>query len=106
MGRVILMFQPSEENGRGAAAVIADPKFKLIKPDWVFSLHNAPGLEFATAKLAFGPANCASRGIRIRLAGRTAHAASPADGLPPMRALSQLMTAFEELGSGKVLGTP
>ncbi len=43
-GRVILMFQPAEEDGSGAAAVIADPQFAEIAPDWAFSLHNYPGV--------------------------------------------------------------
>ena len=43
-GRVVLLFQPAEETGAGAAAVIADPRFAEITPDYAFSLHNLPGL--------------------------------------------------------------
>jgi amidohydrolase len=103
-GRVVLMFQPAEEDGAGAAAVIADPRYAGIKPDWAFSLHNAPEVEFGFARLGVGPANCASRGIRIRLIGSTAHASRPADGRSPMRAISELMPALEACGSGKPLG--
>lgn len=70
-GRAILMFQAAEENGAGAAAVLADPKFADIKPDLVFSLHNFPGLRFGHAALRSGPVNCASRGMRILLSGKT-----------------------------------
>ncbi|TKT78240.1 amidohydrolase [Aquamicrobium sp. LC103] len=103
-GRVVLMFQPAEENGAGAVAVVADPRYPEIKPDWAFSLHNAPELEFGSAKLGVGPANCASRGIRIRLTGSTAHASRPADGRSPMLAISELMPALLACGSGKPLG--
>lgn len=103
-GRVILMFQPAEENGAGAAAVVADPRYADIKPDWAFSLHNAPDLEFGLARVSVGPANCASRGIRIRLSGSTAHASRPKDGRSPMRAISELMPALEACSSGKPLG--
>ena len=103
-GRVILMFQPAEENGAGAAAVVADPRYPDIKPDWAFSLHNAPEVEFGVAKLGAGPANCASRGIRIQLTGSTAHASRPADGRSPMLALSELMPKLQASGSGKPLG--
>ncbi|MGO4622652.1 M20/M25/M40 family metallo-hydrolase [Ensifer sp. 2YAB10] len=41
-GRAILMFQPAEENGAGAAEVLSDPQFTEIKPDLVFSLRNFP----------------------------------------------------------------
>ena len=42
-GRVALLFQPAEETGKGARAVIADPKFEEIRSDLVLSLHNLPG---------------------------------------------------------------
>jgi amidohydrolase len=45
-GRVVLMFQPAEENGSGARAVVADPHFADIAPDWAFAIHNEPGLSF------------------------------------------------------------
>ena len=43
-GRAVLLFQPAEEDGSGAEAVIADPKFAAIAPDFCFALHNMPGL--------------------------------------------------------------
>src|SRR5690606_35881140 len=42
-GRVVLLFQPAEENGAGAVQVLKDKKFKKITPDYVFALHNLPG---------------------------------------------------------------
>ena len=56
-GRAVLLFQPAEENGAGAAAVIADPKFAEIAPDYAFSLHNKPGLPLGYITLSEGPAN-------------------------------------------------
>jgi len=103
-GRVILMFQPAEEDGAGAATVIADPRYSEIKPDWAFSLHNAPDVNFGSARLGSGHVNCASRGIWIRLTGSTAHASRPTDGRSPMKAISELMPALEACGSGKPLG--
>ncbi|MEO9338847.1 amidohydrolase [Mesorhizobium sp. SB112] len=103
-GRVVLMFQPAEENGAGAAAVIADSRYPEIKPDWAFSLHNISGIDFGIAKLGPGPTNCASRGAWIRLTGSTAHASRPADGRSPMNAISELMPALEACGSGELLG--
>jgi amidohydrolase len=103
-GRVILMFQPAEENGAGAAAVVADPRYPEIKPDWAFSLHNMPEVPFGIGKLGAGPANCASRGIRVRLTGSTAHASRPADGISPMKALAELMPAIEACRSNTPLG--
>ena len=42
-GKVVLMFQPSEENGQGARAVVSDARYKQIKPDLAFAIHIEPG---------------------------------------------------------------
>src|SRR5690606_16597873 len=72
-GRVVLMFQPAEETGNGASDVIADPRYARIAPDYAFSLHNLPGTSFGHVRLKPGVVNCASRGMRIVLKGKTAH---------------------------------
>lgn len=99
-GRVVLMFQPAEENGMGAAAVLADPNFAPLTPDFSFSLHNMPGVPLGAVAIAEGPVNCASRGIRIALTGRTAHASQPETGVAPTRALAQLIEGFSQLNFG------
>lgn len=103
-GRVVLLFQPAEETGKGAAAVIADPRFTQITPDFAFSLHNFPGMAVGALGLCAGPANCASRGMRIRLMGRTSHAAAPLDGLSPAGAITRLLPGLAGLSSGADLG--
>lgn len=102
-GRVLLMFQPAEENGAGAAAVIADPKFREIAPDIAFSLHNMPGLPLGQVELAEGPVNCASRGMRLVMTGRTAHASMPETGVAPTLAVARLLPALTALGRGGAL---
>ena len=99
-GRAVLLFQPAEENGAGAAAVLRDPRFQQIAPDLAFATHNLPGLALGRAALAAGPVNCASRGMRISLSGRTAHASTPENGISPMRALASLMSSLTSLGGG------
>ncbi len=104
-GRVVLLFQPAEENGAGAAAVIADTQFPEIAPDYAFSMHNMPGLKFGAVALAEGPVNCASRGMRCILAGKTAHASMPETGVSPMAAVARLMPALTALGRGLPMDT-
>lgn len=99
-GRVILMFQPAEEDGSGAAAVLADPRFAEITPDWAFALHNMPKNPLGRAFIAPGPANCASEGLRVRFTGRTAHASQPETGVSPAPALSELMPRALAAGPG------
>ena len=102
-GRAILMFQPAEEDGSGAAAVVADPRFPEIAPDVTFALHNLPGMPFGRAALVEGPVSCASRGMRVVLTGKTAHASMPEFGVSPVHALSQLMPALTALGGGSTM---
>lgn len=102
-GRAVLLFQPAEETGAGAAAVLADPAFAAITPDWAFALHNMPGLPLGHVSLAEGPANCASVGLKIALAGRTAHASMPEDGISPAPAIAWLIPALSALGPGGAL---
>lgn len=101
-GRAVLLFQPAEEDGSGAAAVVADPKFREIAPDLAFALHNLPGLPLGKAALTEGPVNCASRGLRIVLSGKTAHASMPEFGISPVNAVAKLMPALTALGGGGI----
>ena len=103
-GRVVLLFQPAEETGAGAAAVMDDERFEQIRPDYAFSLHNLPGLPLGHIWLKEGIANCASRGLKISLTGKTAHASMPETGTSPMRAIAGLMPALTELSRGTVAG--
>ncbi|WP_424932162.1 amidohydrolase [Amaricoccus macauensis] len=98
-GRAILLFQPAEENGEGARAMLADPRVPALAPDWIFALHNLPGLSFGHVSLAEGQFACASGGMRVAFQGRAAHASSPETGISPRAALARLMEALPALGS-------
>ena len=99
-GRCVLMFQPAEEDGSGARAVVADPKFGTIRPDWAFAIHNEPGLPFGYVGIRPGLINCASRGLAISLKGRTSHAAEPELASSPVTALPEMLSTLDDLGGG------
>ena len=99
-GRVVLMFQPAEEDGSGAKAVVADPAYQAISPDWAFAIHNEPGLPFGYVGTKAGIINCASLGLAITLKGKTSHAAEPELGTSPIQILDQLLPQLKELGVG------
>lgn len=102
-GRVILLAQPAEEDGSGAAAVLADPRFADLRPDWAFALHNLPGAPLGACWLVAGPMNCASVGMRVVLSGRTAHAAEPEAALTPAPVLARLIPGLAAMGMGGAL---
>lgn len=90
-GRVVLLFQPAEETGEGARAVLADPRFADIRPDWAFALHNMPGLPLGHVAVAAGPVACASVGLHVVLQGREAHAAQPETGVSPVPVVQAML---------------
>ena len=90
-GQVVLLFQPAEENGQGAFSVINDEKFKNINIDYVFALHNLPGFPKGEIILKNGTFSAASKGMIIKLVGKTSHAAEPESGNSPAIAMSNIV---------------
>ncbi len=99
-GQLVLLFQPAEETGKGAAAVINDPKFQQLKPDFAFALHNLPGYDKKQVFVRNGIFASASTGVEIRLQGKTSHAAHPEQGNNPDRALAALINRLNSLTEG------
>lgn len=96
-GRVVLLFQPAEETGAGAWAVLQTPAFQEIAPDHVFALHNLPGLSMGQVVVRPGIFAAASVGLEVKLYGRESHAAEPENGLNPGEGMSELIQAFNAL---------
>lgn len=90
-GRVHLLFQPAEENGVGAKAVLSDSKFKGITPDFVYALHNLPGYPLHEIVVKENAFTCAVNSIIIHLKGKTSHAAEPEYGLNPAKAMAEII---------------
>lgn len=102
-GRVILLYQPAEETGEGAELVINDEKFKELEPDYVFALHNLPKFETNTVLIRENGFAAASKGLIVKLRGKTAHAAHPERGIPPSVAVAELILGLRELKNDKSL---
>ncbi|MFO8054055.1 MAG: amidohydrolase [Bacteroidales bacterium] len=96
-GRVILLFQPSEETGEGALQMLNDPKMQAVKPDYLFALHNLPGKPAGQILSRQGIFASASTGMIIRLKGKTSHAAEPENGQSPAIAMAEIIKMLEEL---------
>ncbi len=96
-GKVMLLFQPSEENGMGAKAVLADENFDIEKIDYAYALHNLPG--FAKNEIVYKHQSFTAhiKSLIIKLTGKTAHAAEPEKGHNPDLAISELIQYCHEL---------
>jgi amidohydrolase len=93
-GTVMLLFQPAEEDGNGAKSVLNDTKFKTIKPDFVFALHNLPGYKKHQIIVKENTFTCAVNSMIIQLKGKTSHAGEPENGINPALAIAEITIYF------------
>ena len=93
-GTVMLLFQPAEEDGSGAKSVVSDEKFKDIKVDYAFALHNLPGYPLHQIVIKENTFTCAVNSIIIQLQGKTSHASEPENGNNPALAISEIISAY------------
>lgn len=89
-GKLILLFQPAEENGMGAQAVMSDVEFKVQKIDYVFALHNLPGYKTNEIVVKENEFTGNVKSIILKMTGKTAHAAEPHKGVNPSMAISEI----------------
>ncbi|TVR71519.1 MAG: amidohydrolase [Marinilabiliales bacterium] len=101
-GEVVVLFQPSEENGKGAEAVLGDPRFERLMPDFAIAMHNLPGYKKNSVIVRPDVFAMASEGIIIRLEGKTSHAAEPENGLSPARAVSRLLEVLPGIAGSDI----
>ncbi|MFZ1333524.1 MAG: M20/M25/M40 family metallo-hydrolase, partial [Flavobacteriales bacterium] len=68
-GKAWLLFQPAEENGEGAKAMLADPRMRATNPERAYALHNLPGVEAGVVLLREGSFNASVNSIIINFTG-------------------------------------
>ncbi len=101
-GRVVFVFQPNEEHGLGAAAMIEDGLFQQHEVDAVYAMHNIPGMEVGTFATRAGPITAAESLFEIAVEARGGHAALPHMGVDAITVGSQIVTALQTIVSRKL----
>ncbi|RYX90313.1 MAG: amidohydrolase [Comamonadaceae bacterium] len=94
-GIVYLIFQPAEENGKGARAMIDAGLFTAHPMRFVFGLHNWPGLGAGRFALTSGPIMASSSRLKVTYTGRGGHAALPEQTADPVAAVAALYHALQ-----------
>lgn len=98
-GKVILLFQQAEETGKGALAIINDPIFLNLKPDYIFALHNIPGFPKDSIITRYQYFASASLGLIINLLGVESHASEPEKGKSPAKLMAELISKLPLLAN-------
>lgn len=90
-GQLVLLFQPAEENGLGAEAMMSAPKFRGLDPNYIFALHNLPAYPKHEIILRDHAFTASVKSIVVGLTGKTSHAAEPENGYNPALAISEII---------------
>ena len=100
-GKVLLLFQPAEENGVGAKAILHDDNFKAERIDFVFALHNLPGYHAHSIVVKENEFTANVKSLILKMAGKTAHAAEPEKGYNPSMAISKVLAFADQITYNK-----
>jgi hippurate hydrolase len=101
-GNVAVIFQPAEEGGAGAKAMIDDGLMDRFGIDHVYGMHNAPGLPLGKFAIRPGAYMASMDEISISIEGLGGHAARPHKSLDPVLTGAQLVVALQSIVSRSV----
>ncbi|HEY6866689.1 MAG TPA: amidohydrolase [Candidatus Eisenbacteria bacterium] len=101
-GAVKLCFQPAEECGDGANAMIADGALADPRPDAAFGLHVWQDLDLGQVGITPGPFMAAVDEFTVTVRGKGAHAAMPHFGIDPVVCAAHIITALQTIASRNV----
>lgn len=101
-GTVVVIFQPAEEGGAGAKAMIDDGLFKRFPMQEVYGMHNKPNLPVGRFAIAPGPIMGSVDEIRIRVEGLGGHAGRPHLTIDPIPVTAAMIQALQTIVSRNV----
>ncbi len=94
-GSAVVIFQPAEEGGAGAKAMLDDGMIERFGINEVYGMHNSPGMPVGQFGIRAGPMMAAADYIRIEIEGKGAHAARPHLGIDTVLVGAQIITNIQ-----------
>jgi amidohydrolase len=101
-GDAVVIFQPAEEGGAGAAAMIKDGLMDRFAIDQVYGMHNGPGIPIGSFAIRSGAIMASTDAIDIHIEGLGGHAARPHKCIDSVMVGAQLITALQSVVSRSV----
>ncbi|MGP1358546.1 M20 aminoacylase family protein [Roseicyclus sp.] len=101
-GNVVLIFQPAEEGGAGALAMVEDGLMERFGIDEVYGMHNAPGIPVGTIVTRPGPLQASSDEFEIVVTGLGGHAAEPHKAVDTTLVAAQIVVTLHSIVSRSV----
>jgi amidohydrolase len=101
-GDAVVIFQPAEEGGAGARAMMDDGLMSRFGIERVYGMHNMPGVPIGTFAIRSGPAMASTDHVEFKINGKGGHAARPHATIDPIVVGAQLVTALQTIVSRSV----
>src|SRR5712672_3939747 len=98
-GEAVVIFQPAEEGGAGAVAMIKDGLMDRFGIEQVYGMHNGPGIPVGAFALRPGPIMAGGDAVVVKIEGRGGHAARPHKCIDSVLVGSQLIAALQSIVS-------
>jgi hippurate hydrolase len=96
-GTAVVIFQPAEEGGAGARAMMDDGLFDRFGIEEVFGMHNYPGMPIGQFAIRSGPMMASTDTIGIDLEGVGGHAAWPHFGVDTVLVGAQIVNQLQSI---------